>query len=84
MQIHGSVLMSAACSQTYVNMRQAHDEKPNKKALATIRSLVNKDQFHPVDLVIRGNFRAAYEGTCFGQGCYSHEIEETALLCVIE
>ncbi len=80
MVIHGSVLMSPACSPTYVNMRRALDEKPNKQALAVIRSLTRKDQFHPVDVVLRGNFRVAHEG-CFGQNCLLYEIEETELLC---
>jgi len=81
MVIHGSVLMSPACGQTYVNMRQASNEKPNKQALAVIRSLTKKDQFHPVDVVLRGNFRVAHEGQCFGQNCLLYEIEETELLC---
>lgn len=80
MVIHGSVLMSPSCSQTYVNMRRVVDEKPNKQALAVIRSLTKKDQFHPVDVVLRGNFRVAHDG-CFGQNCLRYEIEETELLC---
>lgn len=80
MVIHGSVLMSPACSKTYVNMRRVVDEKPNKQALAVIRSLTKKDQFHPVDVVLRGNFRVAHDG-CFGQNCLLYEIEETQLLC---
>jgi hypothetical protein len=80
MVIHGSILMSPACSETNVNMRRLVDEKPNKQALAVIRSLTKKDQFRPVDVVLRGNFRVAHDG-CFGQNCLHYEIEETELLC---
>jgi hypothetical protein len=81
MVIHGSVLMSPACSQTNVNMRRASDEKPNKQALAVIQSLSRKDHFHKVDVVLRGKFRVAHEGQCFGQDCLAYEIEETELFC---
>jgi hypothetical protein len=84
MVIHGSVLMSPACSQTLVNMRRISGEKPNKQAETVIRSLTKKDQFHPVDVVLRGNFRTANEGQCFGQNCLSFEIEEIELLCAAD
>jgi hypothetical protein len=83
MAIHGSVLMSSACSQTYVNMRRSSDEKPNKHAMAIIRSLTKKDQFTPVDVVLRGKFRVSHQG-CFGQNCLLYEIEETQLLCAAQ
>jgi hypothetical protein len=81
MVIHGSVLMSPTCSETLVNMRGILGEKRNKQALAVVRSLTKKDQFHPVDEVLRGNFRVAHQGQCFGQNCLSYEIEEVELLC---
>jgi hypothetical protein len=80
MVIHGSVLMSPPCDQTYVNMRRMSDEKPNKQALAVIRSLTKKDPFHSAEVVVRGYFRVAH-GDCFGQNCLQYEIEETGLLC---
>ena len=80
MLIHGSVLMGPDCGPG-VNMRRILNEKPNKKAEAVIRSLTKKDQFHPVDVVLRGNFRVAHEGQCFGQNCFPYEIEEVELLC---
>jgi hypothetical protein len=61
-------------------MRRTLDAKLDKQALTVIRSLTKKDQFHPVDVVLRGNFRMAHEG-CFGQSCLLYEIEETELLC---
>ena len=80
MVIHGSVLMSPDCGQN-VNMRGTLHEKPNKNAEHVIRSLTKKYQFHPVDVVLRGNFRVAHEGQCFGQNCLSFEIEVVELLC---
>jgi hypothetical protein len=82
MVTHGSVLMSPACSLTYVNMRRVLNEKPNKQALAVIRAVTKRDRFHPVEVVLRGNFRVAHEG-CFGQNCLLYEIEETELLCAM-
>lgn len=79
--IHGSVLMSPACGKTYVNMRQASDYKADKHASATMRSLTKKDQFQSVDVVIRGTFRVAQQGQCFGQNCLPYEIEDHELLC---
>jgi hypothetical protein len=81
MVLHGSVLMSPSCGKTYVNMRQASDYKANKDASAIMRSLTKKDQFQSVDVVIRGAFRVAKRGQCFGQNCLSYEIEDHELLC---
>jgi hypothetical protein len=74
-------LISAECSEKTVSLRGSLDEKPNKKALATIRSLTKKDQFHPVDVVIKGTFRVAHGGQCFGEDCWGYELEEHQLLC---
>jgi hypothetical protein len=79
--LHGSILMGSACLKTLVNVRGAPDYKANKHALAIIRSATRKDQFQPVNVVIRGTFRVAHEGQCFGQNCLSFEIEDHELLC---
>jgi len=79
--IHGSVLYGSACSETYVNMRAAADDKKDKHASKVMRSLTKKEQFQPVEVVLRGTFRAAQEGHCFGQNCLLYEIEEHELLC---
>ena len=81
MVIHGSVLTSPACGKTYVNLKQASDYKADKQAAATVRSLTKKDQFQSVDVVLRGTFRVAQQGQCFGQNCLSNEIEDHELLC---
>jgi len=80
MVLHGSILMSPACGSTKVNMRQASGYKADKHASAIMRSLTKKDQFQSVDVVIRGTFRVAQQGQCFGQNCLSYEIEENELL----
>jgi len=81
MVIHGSILMSPECGKTYVNMRQAPDYKVDKQVLAVVRSLTKHDQFQPVDVVIRGTFRVAAKGQCFGQNCLLYEIEDHELQC---
>jgi hypothetical protein len=79
MVIHGSILMSPACGQTYVNMRQASDYKADKHAAGVVRSLTKKDQFQSVDVVLRGTFRVAAREQCFGQNCLQYEIEDHEL-----
>jgi hypothetical protein len=79
--LHGSVLMSPACGKAYVNMRQASDYTVDKHASAIMRSLTKKDEFQSVDVVVRGTFRVAKRGQCFGQNCLSYEIEDHQLLC---
>jgi hypothetical protein len=81
MVIHGSILMSPACGKTHVNVRQAPGYKADKRGSAVMRSLTKKDQFQSVDVVIRGIFRVAQQGQCFGQNCLSYEIEDRELLC---
>jgi hypothetical protein len=81
MVIHGSILMEPACSKALVNMRDAADYRADKHALAVIRSLTKKDQFRSVAVVLRGTFRVAHEGQCFGQMCEPYEIQVDELLC---
>ena len=81
MVIHGSVLTSPECGETYVNMRQASDYKADRNASAVVRSVTKKDQFQSIDVVLRGNFRVAANGQCFGQNCLRYEIEDHELQC---
>jgi hypothetical protein len=81
MVIHGSILTSPACGKTYVNTRRASDYKADKHASAVVRSLTKKDQFQSVEVVLRGTFRVAPQGQCFGQNCLLYEIEDHELLC---
>jgi hypothetical protein len=79
MVIHGSVLMSSDCGKDLVNMRQTTDYKGDKHARAMVRSVTRKDQFQSVDVVLRGTFRIAGKGECFGQNCLRYEIEDHEL-----
>lgn len=81
MVIHGSILTGPACPKDDVNLRRAAHWKGDKRAVATIRSLIKKDQFQSVNVVSRGTFRVAHEGQCFGQNCLRYELEESELLC---
>lgn len=81
MVLHGSLLMGATCSKNKANLRQASDYKADNNALAVLRSLTKKDRFQTVDVVIRGTFRVAHEGQCFGQNCELYELESEELLC---
>lgn len=81
MVLHGSVLTAPECARMYVNMREAEGYRADKRALKVIRSATKKDQFQPVDVVVRGIFRSARQGECFGQNCLRYEIESRELLC---
>lgn len=81
MVIHGSVLVGADCPRIDVNLRGGPQYKADKRALAVARSLTKKDQFYPVDEILRGIFRVAQKEQCFGQICAHYEIEVSELLC---
>jgi hypothetical protein len=83
MVIHGSILMGSACPKDSVNLRGAPNAKDDKQASAVLRSFYKKkkNRFQPVDEVLRGTFRVAHQGQCFGQDCWPYEIEVTELLC---
>ncbi len=67
MVLHGSVLTASQFAQTYVNMREAEGYRPDKRTLKVIRSATKKDQFQPVDVVVRGVFRSAQQGECLAR-----------------
>jgi hypothetical protein len=80
MVIHGSILMGTACPKMEVNMTETSEYKTNKKASSIIKSVTKKDQFSSVEVVLRGTFRVAHEGQCFGQICAAYQIEAAELL----
>jgi hypothetical protein len=65
MVIHGSILMSPECGNTYVNVRRAPDYRVEKHVLTVVRFLTKHDRFQPVDVVIRGTLHVAANGQCF-------------------
>jgi hypothetical protein len=82
--IHGSILMGYECSQhDEVNLRGTPKEKDDKNASKVLRSFYKRKQnrFQSVDEVLRGRFRVARQGECFGEDCWSYELEITELLC---
>jgi len=83
MLIHGSILMDGGCPESNVNLLGAANEKADKHALAVLHSFYKKkiNRFQPVDEVLRGTFRVAHQGECFGQDCWTFEIEVTELPC---
>jgi hypothetical protein len=80
MVIHGTILIGNGCPNENVNLREAPGYKASKKASAMLRSLTKKDQFAPVEVVLRGTFRVAHQGQCFGQDCAVYELESLQLL----
>lgn len=84
MVIHGSIMMGPACPKSDVNMRRSENWKGDKRAVAIMRSIMRKDRFAMVDVVVRGVFRVAKDQGCFGQNCLPFELEEKELLCATE
>ncbi len=78
--LHSSVLISPYCRKSYVNVRQAPKYSVEKHASKVLRSATKHDEFQPVEVVIRGTFRSAKQGECFGQNCLHYEIEARELL----
>jgi hypothetical protein len=78
--IHGAILMDRSCPQVEVNLREALGYKADKKAASVVRSITKKDQFQPVDVILRGILHVAHEGQCFGEMCAAYQIEITELM----
>lgn len=78
--IHGAILMDRSCPQIEVNLRESPGYKADKKAASVLRSITKKDQFQPVDVVLRGIMHVAHEGQCFGEMCAAYQIEITELM----
>jgi hypothetical protein len=78
---HGTILMgSASCTNAEINLRLASDYKEEKSASRMLTSLIKRNRFQPVVVIVRATFWAAKEGNCFGQICASYEIETHELL----
>jgi hypothetical protein len=80
MVIHGSVLIGPACPNVEVNTTETAGYKSNKKATSIIKSVTKKDQFASVEVLLRGTFRVAHEGQCFGEMCAMYQFEIAELL----
>lgn len=80
MVVHGSILMGSGCPDVEVNITESNGYKANKRALSLMRALAKKDRFAPAEVVLRGKFRLAHQGQCFGQICARYEIETDELI----
>jgi hypothetical protein len=78
--IHGSILFEPLCSSSEVNLRDAPNYTEDHNARAIMRKQLSKDRFQAVQVVLRGVFRVAHQGECFGQNCWAYEIEISQLL----
>jgi hypothetical protein len=78
--IHGAILMDRSCPQVEVNLRESSGYKADKKAGSVLRSITKKDQFQPVDVILRGILHVAHEGQCFGEMCAAYQLEITELM----
>jgi hypothetical protein len=73
---HGSIIGgSESCPKSEINFRLASDYKSEKSVRKALASLTSKDPHESVDVVVRGIFRIAKKGECFGQICASYDIE---------
>jgi len=79
--IHGAILMGGTCPETNVAAREVDGYKADKRASATVNRLIKKNKFEPVKVVVRGTFRVAHQGQCFGgELCSSYEVEIAELI----
>jgi hypothetical protein len=75
--IHGSILTGQTCHEK-ANMMLSRDWKADKQALKLVNSRARDNQ--ATAIALRGTFRVAKQGECFGQTCSPYEIEEHELL----
>jgi hypothetical protein len=75
--IHGSILTGLTCNGK-ANLRQSRDWKADKQAIKLLNARARNDQ--ATEIALRGMFRVAQQGQCFGQTCSPYEIEESMLL----
>jgi hypothetical protein len=75
--IHGSILRGSTCDGK-ANMRQSREWKANRRAAKLLNSQARDND--ATGIVLRGTFRMAKKGQCFGQTCSPYEIEGHELL----
>jgi hypothetical protein len=75
--IHGSILRGPTCDGK-ANLRLSQDWKADKQTIKLHNSRSRHDQ--ATEIALRGTFRVAQQGQCFGQTCSPYEIEEHMLL----
>jgi hypothetical protein len=79
--IHGAVLTGSACSETYASVREASNYKADVHASSIVKRLLKKDKSQPIAVVVRGTFRVAQKGQCFGGDlCARYQVEIADLI----
>jgi hypothetical protein len=66
----------------FVSVRYGEHYKESSAGSRSLRRLLRKSPNAVVEVVVRGRFRAAAAGTCFGAGCASYELSVDEFLCV--
>lgn len=76
-----TVFIGHVCPNDFVNVRQSENWRGDPSAVAKTRPGSKKQKYLEFGEVIRGTFRVAREGQCFGPNCQLYDIEESELLC---
>ena len=79
---HGSILEGCeSCSKSEINFRLSPDYRSKKSVRKAFASLTRKNQYASIDVVVRGVFRVAKQGTAVsGQICAIYDIEVNEML----
>ncbi len=78
---HGSIIEGCESrSKSEINFRLSPDYSSGKSVKKAFASLTRKNQYAPVDVIVRGVFRVARQGECFGQICAIYDIEVNEML----
>lgn len=79
--IHGAVLTGTNCTTTYSSLREAAAYRADSHASSTVKRLLKRDKSQAIAVVVRGKFRVAQQGQCFGGDlCSRYEMELTELI----
>ena len=78
---HGSIIEGCeSCSKSEINFRLSSDYSSEKSVKEAFTSATRNNQYAPVAVVVRGVFRVAKQGECFGQICAIYDIEVNEML----
>jgi hypothetical protein len=78
---HGSIMAgSESCSKSEINFRLSQDYRSEKSVIKAFTSLTRKNRHEAIEVVVRGVFRVAKQGECFGQICAKYDIEVNEML----
>jgi len=78
---HGSTIEGPeSCDKCDINYHLASDYKCEKSVDKIYSSLLKKDPYGRVDVIVRGVFRVAKKVECFGQICARYDFEAIEML----